>query len=212
MIKSVIFDYDGVIVDSFMPVFKIHNKMFEIFNKGNFVTLNEFRNLNNTDWKSMYKSLGFTDSEIEKIPPVFLEEATKISHEFRLFNGIDSVIKDLHKRFRLAIVSNGDKNRIRHNLSKNDLLGCFDFIVGLEAEKHKPDPHQLHLCMDAIGSSPAETVFVGDTLEDITAGRNANVARVIAVSYGYGPRHTLASADIIADRPHDLLKILEDVK
>lgn len=208
MIKGIVFDYDGVIMDSFLPVFKIHNRILEMHGKRR-TSVRALRHHGGTDWKDLYRGWGFTDAEIEKIPPVFISEAMKLKDEFKFFSGIDEIFSSLHHRFRFAIVSNGDRKRIRFQLKEAGMLRFFDVILGFETGRIKPDPYQLQLCMKRMRLLPSELCYVGDTYEDILTARNAKLAKAIAVSYGNHPKEKLTSADAIAHSPSELLKVLE---
>lgn len=209
-IKGIIFDYDGVIGDTFHVVLKTHNKLVERLGQGKKMTEQEFRNANFTDWKRFYKEQGITEENMENLTPLFLEEFMKMINDTALFDGIGDVIKHLSSDFQLSIVSNGDRVRIKHQLEKNQLFQYFKTIVGLETKKLKPDPYQLNLCMDALGIQPEETCFVGDTVDDILAGKNARVAKIIAATYGYQPAEMLRGADAFAGKPEDILKIINE--
>lgn len=208
-IKGIIFDYDGVIGDSMLQIFRVHKSMLRMFNKSSDLTLEQFRRMASTDWKKLYRDWGFTEEELAELPPAFLNEFMKLKNEIRLFDGIEDVIKSVHKKFRLAIASNGNSKRIREHLEQNNLLHCFELVIGLEAERLKPDPYQLLVCMRELGLQPEETCFVADTLVDITAGRRAGVGKIIAAAYGYQPAHFLTEADILVRSPQELLRALE---
>lgn len=62
----------------------------------------------------------------------------------------------------------------------------------------KPDAAVVEYIMDKAGTDRAHTVMVGDSGTDIQTARNAGIP-IIAVSWGFRPRHELTSADQIAD-------------
>ncbi len=65
MIKAVIFDFDGVISDSFEFAYRTNKKIYEIFGKDEFMSMDDFRETNSTDWKALFRSVGFTDDELQ---------------------------------------------------------------------------------------------------------------------------------------------------
>lgn len=212
MIKGIIFDFDGVLADSIIPAFKVHKRMLAVFGKNHDFSLEEFKKMGNTDWKTMYRSWGFSDQEMDKLPPVFNEAFKELRHEIKMFEGTERMLNSLHKRFKLAIVSNSNKLRIEEHLQEEGLAHYFDVIIdGFETGKIKPDPYQILLCMEQLGISAENAVFVGDTQEDITAGRSAKVAKIVAVTYGYQHPERLAGADFYASSPAELLEVLEDL-
>ena len=62
----------------------------------------------------------------------------------------------------------------------------------------KPDAAVVEYIMQKAGTDRANTVMVGDSGTDIQTARNAGIP-IIAVSWGFRPRHELTSADYIAD-------------
>lgn len=211
MIKGIIFDYDGVIGDTFDAVFRTTQKMAEHFGKSPMPTEKQVRE-GIVNWKKLYAEIGFTNEELDAVVNEFYHHMMNSGGATKLFDGAEELILSLRRRFRIAIVSNGDKRRIEKALESAGLLECFDVIVGLEAARHKPDPYQLNVCMAALELAPEETAFVGDAVEDILAGRDAKVAKIVAVTYGYHPEHMLAGADAYASSPEELLKILEGLQ
>ena len=62
--------------------------------------------------------------------------------------------------------------------------------------------------MDKAGTDRAHTVMIGDSGTDIQTARNAGIP-VIAVSWGFRPRHELTVADFVADSTDQIQRILE---
>ena len=93
-------------------------------------------------------------------------------------------------------------------------LGYFEranvIIGGDSLPQRKPHPMPiLHACKH-IGVNPQSTVFIGDSIRDIEAGRKANTD-TIAVTYGYvppGDKPVEWNADYLADSVSEVLEIL----
>jgi 2-phosphoglycolate phosphatase len=84
-------------------------------------------------------------------------------------------------------------------------------VCGDTLSRHKPDPAPVRLACDILRVSAAETLFVGDDIRDVQAGRAAGT-KIAAVDYGYGS-HEL-SEEPIADsewvhQPSDLIALLQ---
>ena len=85
-------------------------------------------------------------------------------------------------------------------------------VCGDTLQQSKPHPAPvLHAC-ELIGASPAETLFVGDDVRDIQAGRRAG-CKTAAVLYGYGS-HELEdewlAGSIRVDHPLDLVALISE--
>ncbi len=86
---------------------------------------------------------------------------------------------------------------------------CRALVAGDTLARRKPDPAPvLHACT-LLGVGPADTVFVGDDLRDIVAGREAGT-RTIAAGWGYldgGNPHDWG-ADRVVATPRELARVL----
>jgi pyrophosphatase PpaX len=78
-----------------------------------------------------------------------------------------------------------------------------------DTERHKPDPQPLLYAATKGGLDTARTVYVGDSVHDMAAGKAAGM-RAIAALWGPSEREELlqAGADELAERPADLLAII----
>ncbi|MFN7995038.1 MAG: HAD family hydrolase [Bryobacteraceae bacterium] len=76
-------------------------------------------------------------------------------------------------------------------LEKFGLIQYFDHVQGTDGIPCKPAPDVLLAAIQALGASPADCLFVGDSPADMEAGRRAGV-RTCAVTYGYGKADDLA--------------------
>ena len=84
-------------------------------------------------------------------------------------------------------------------LQAKGLDGYFDQVFGGDSfERQKPDPLPLLKTCEALGSAPAQTWMVGDSLNDARAARAAGCP-VALVRYGYNHGEPIGQA------PHDLL-------
>lgn len=109
--------------------------------------------------------------------------------------GVEAMLATLRDRYRVGLLTNGP---VRAQRSKLDALGWDDaFDVALvtgELAAGKPDPSAFEALVDALGTRPAETVFVGDdVVADIEGATDAGLAAV-QVCYPGGPDPDPAAA------------------
>ncbi|NNF28625.1 MAG: HAD-IA family hydrolase [Gemmatimonadetes bacterium] len=61
----------------------------------------------------------------------------------------------------------------------------FDVVITSDAPvPHKPDPAPVRLALEGVGASPEDAAFIGDSVWDLRAGRDAGVTTVAAL---WGP-------------------------
>jgi phosphoglycolate phosphatase len=110
---------------------------------------------------------------------------------------------------RLAIASTKRGPGIKRATDHFGITGCFVQLQGSEGIPHKPDPTIINRILSDQQWLPRDTLMVGDTDNDILAGKNSRVS-TCGVTYGslseeelehYGP-------DFIISRFPDLLSIV----
>ncbi|MBL8090602.1 MAG: HAD family hydrolase [Anaerolineales bacterium] len=130
--------------------------------------------------------------------------------EFLLVPGVDAMLKQLHGRYPMAIVSARDEKTNMAFLEKFDLAKYFDVIVtGLSAKYTKPYPDPIFLAAEKMNVPPENCLMIGDTTVDIRAGKSAG-AQTVGVLCGFGeePELRKMGADEILEDTTKLLNIL----
>jgi len=88
---------------------------------------------------------------------------------------------------RLGIVSNAYLSQINEVLAKLGIEGAFTSVVGRDRVMFaKPDPEPVLLCMSEMSSSRDRTMMVGDSVNDILAGKGAGIFAVLIDRSGRG--------------------------
>ena len=126
-------------------------------------------------------------------------------------SAIDLLLDTLKSaNFNLGVATGKEGDRARRILKNLGLLDYFGLVVGGDEVLHaKPDPEIIeeHLSFFKIG--PDKTIFIGDSISDIIAGKNANVITIAAL-WGYGEYEELSAQcpDYWLKKPGDLLNII----
>ena len=130
--------------------------------------------------------------------------------KFLLVPGVDEMLKQLHGRYPMAVVSARDEKGTMRFLEQYELVKYFDVVVtGLSAVHTKPYPDPILLAAQKMNVSPANCLMIGDTTVDIRAGKAAG-AQTLGVLCGFGEEPELrhfGADDIVEDTPK-LLNIL----
>jgi len=120
----------------------------------------------------------------------------------RLLKGVEKALKKLKEYgFKLAIASTDARSRtmVSFKILKVDRL--FDVFVGPEdVANGKPAPDMILEILKRTDCRAQDAVMVGDSLQDIRMGRNAEVRACIGVLTGITARADLeGSADVVID-------------
>jgi len=209
MVRAVIFDFDGVLVDSE----RLHYEAlaYALREKGMDLTWEEFKvgcigvpDQDAVKWA--LKRNGVEDDEqVSKV----LQRKTEIydawlKDRLPAVDGMTDVVKVLASKFALAIASGSFRYQIEAVLSREGVRDLFPVIVGHEdCEKGKPDPTPFLLAMERLNEfvspplRPHECLVVEDSPAGIQAAREAGM-RCIALR-SYYEDEALKDAEIIVD-------------
>jgi beta-phosphoglucomutase len=211
MIKGVLFDMDGVLVDSESYISMAAILMFKEL--GVNVLPEDFKPFTGMGENRYIGGVAEKHGIIVDIEEVkartyrIYEELVKGklyplpgSHEF--------VAKCLSKGFKLALATSADRIKMEVNLREIGLsAGTFNSIVtGLDVEKKKPAPDIYILAAKSIGLEPKECLVVEDAVSGVKAGKTAG-CKCLAVTTSFDEA-ALSEADWICE---SLLEVPDEV-
>jgi len=215
-IKAILFDWDGVILDSLPACFKIYKEYEKLLNV-DFGIKDKEKDQFEVNWVKHFvraKVDAGSGQLAEKLKKTYTEMTHSMinSNTISIFPEIRNTIKALHEKFKLGIVSNSYTELIKNKLKKEGLLDYFDFIIDVEHSRPKPDPTMLIAAVKKMDVDPKETIYIGDMDGDIETAKNAGV-KSIAVTYGYHSHKRLMpkNPDEIADSPKEILDAVERI-
>jgi phosphoglycolate phosphatase len=111
-----------------------------------------------------------------------------------LYPGARETLAELDSRGHLLGVATGKARRgLDLVLAHHGLRGLFVTLQTADRHPSKPHPAMLEEAMRETGSEPHETLMVGDTSFDVEMAHAAGV-RAIGVAWGYHPGEALAHA------------------
>jgi phosphoglycolate phosphatase len=97
---------------------------------------------------------------------------------------------------KLAVVTNKISRLSIQILDTLNLTSYFDLIVcGDTTPTPKPDPAPVRYCLDRFDIAPQSTLFVGDSITDVSAARAAGTA-IVCVRDGYNHGDDVATLDV----------------
>ena len=214
MIKGLIFDLDGTLLNTISDIGHSVNEMLEDYGYKTH-DIDEYRLMVGNGFNDLiYKALPSGASDRKQ-----LEGLEKFLYYYNLnylnsslpYKGIVELLKQLETRgIKLGVNSN---KREDYTLSLLEVyLKDVNFIkvVGQKDQPKKPDPLGARQIMEAMELGEDEVVYVGDSKTDIMTAKNAKL-RSIGVLWGFRDEKELVSsgADYIARKPSDILDIID---
>lgn len=213
MIRAVIFDLDGTLLDTLDDLAAAVNHALQSCGYPT-RTRDEVRAfIGNGVKKLMQRAMpkDVSQAEFDRCFLSFREHyLSHMNDRTRAFDGILPLLGTLRARgIKAAVVSNKLQAGVA-GLCDTYFSGCIDCSVGVtEESERKPNPVNVLRAMKTLGVSPAETLCVGDSEVDVQTAANAGL-RCVGVTWGYRDRETLLQAGAwkLIDTPQELTALL----
>jgi HAD superfamily hydrolase (TIGR01509 family) len=205
--KGVIFDVDGVLVDSYRSHFR--SWQIAAAEQGLEITESQFREtFGRKSHETILDRWGdrLGDSQVEAFER--RKEAAYrelVAQDFPLMDGAAELLKALAAAgFALAIASSGPPENIHLLLDHLPAGDAFSAIVtGADVTRGKPDPQVFVIAAERLGLPPRRCAVIEDSPPGIAAAKAAGALAIGLVSTGHTPE-SLAAADHRVDSLREL--------
>jgi len=200
-LKAVLFDMDGVLLDSEEYICRAGILMFK--EKGHEVKPEDF-----LEFTGMGENRYLGGVAEKNRIPFDLEKDKARTYEIygeivkgklEAYDGVIEFIQKCRSRgFKLAVASSADPPKVEINLAEIGIpSSTFDTVVtGLDIEHKKPAPDIFIKAAERLGVHPSECLVIEDAVSGVTAGKAA-VAKVLALTTSFSSEE-LSEADWIA--------------
>ena len=213
MIKAVIFDLDGTLLDTLDDLAAAVNHALQSCGYP-LRTRDEVRRfIGNGVVKLMQRAMPADVSQAEfdrcfaSFRSYYLSHMTDLT---RVFPGILPLLQALRDRgIQTAVVSNKLHAGVT-GLCKDYFGSLLSCAFGVQAEsERKPNPVTVFRALEHLGVKKEQAVYVGDSEVDVQTAQNAGL-RCIGVTWGYRDKETLLSsgAASLIDTPQQLPDLL----
>lgn len=172
--KFILFDFDGVIVDTFNLCLEINRKLhdeplseeeYRVQFEGNI--FDYLKTINKGAKKKGVNFFDYYNPELMNLEPV---------------PEMVDVIISLADSYRLVVISSTINSPIQAYLKKYNLLQYFDKVFG--ADVHKSKVEKIKMVFNEYNLQPSDCIFITDTLGDMREAAKMNV-QSIGVTWGY---------------------------
>ncbi len=210
MIKAVLFDFDGTLINTNDLIFDSYRTAFRrvlgrhiddaeilsLYGRPLYASLMEYGEVGEALY---YAYREFNESRHDRLAKAF-EGAVE---------GVNSIRE---KGYITGIVSSKRLELVERGLKLMNLTDAFDIIITpADTEKAKPDPEPILCACRRLEINPCEAIYVGDSEFDLAAG-NAAGTKIAAVKYSMAPHERLLEfkPDYFIDSIEELAGILEE--
>lgn len=203
MIKVIIFDFDGVIADSFGLFLRVANEFAPKFGYEP-MDYAEAQKLRDLSAREVLKKLNLSLLRFIKIRRKMRGKLAEEITQAKPVKGIANVLEDLKsKNYKLGIMTTNNIGTVRKFLEHYN-LEVFDFVYQEKSVFGKGRLIKKYLTKEKLGKE--EVIVVDDEIRGIDAARFAGI-KIISVTWGYNSKKALKKAkpDFLVDSPADIL-------
>lgn len=208
-IDLIIFDLDGTLIDSLSDLADATNHMLTSLGRPR-IEQDAVRSLVGQGARRLVERAlaGASGEEVEQGLALFLDYNYRhIADRTVPYPGVRETLDTLKGRgMRMAIISNKNVALCREVVSALGIDRYFEEILGADSLPfRKPSPEPVLKLLADFGVAPERAALVGDSINDIAAGKGAGV-RTVGCTWGYGDQLELKDADY---RVGELVELLE---
>ena len=172
MMKAILFDLDGVLVDTYEVWFELLN---EVARRHGYapITPEAYKK----SWGQGIEvdvGLYYTRHTVEQIRDEYARYYGDFLHHLKVMEGADATLKSI--RLPKAVITNSPVGLARRALSLAKLDAHFQTVVGCdEVPRSKPAPDGVLEACRRLGVKPSEAILIGDSRFDEGAAQSAGV-------------------------------------
>jgi HAD superfamily hydrolase (TIGR01549 family) len=189
-IRGVLFDWDGTLLDSFHADSSAYMAMFR--EMGVNWGMDELARHYSPNWYDVYRAAGLPEHHWDAADSAWRKHYSAFRP--KLMQNVRKVLSRVGQRYRLGLVTSGDRDRVLRQLREFRLTRAFRArVCSGDTEHKKPHPGPLNFALECIGLDAEQCVYVGDSPEDVQMAKSAHV-RVIGVLGAFPTEKRLRAA------------------
>lgn len=216
MYRACIFDLDGTLTDTLESLaYSVNETMKEAGMPA--ITKDQCRQFVGNGAKVLIEEAlrAGGDQELTRFDEAFAAYGrifdANCTYKVTPYEGIVDMLRQMKKQgVKLGVLSNKPDRQAVHVVSEIFGEGMFDVVQGQkEGVPRKPDPAAALAIADTFGTSPAQTLYIGDSEVDGATGKAAGMDTIL-VSWGFRAREVLKEAkpQWIVDHPEEIMDII----
>ena len=204
MYTTILFDLDGVVIDSIsLQRLAFAESYRHVIGEGE-PPIEHYLSHSGDSFPNIMDKMGLPRDMWQ----AYREFSTQYMDMIEIVPRIGEVLEELVDRnVKLGLVTGKESDRTAKVLNHFNLAKFFPVVICSDMVAHaKPHPDCVYKALRALQSDPEQTVLIGDAENDIIAAKSSSVT-ALGVTWGVGKRDILvcAGADGVVDDPSEII-------
>jgi phosphoglycolate phosphatase len=202
--KLMLFDFDGVLVDSLDVYEKTVADCLKAINQPLTRGREEFLELFDGNF---YESLAAKGVNMDKFVTASMDILSKVDYgQMKPFDAMRPVLQELKKNNCLIVISSNDTPTITEALRLYNFNGIFQEILGSDFMFSKKE--KILYAAKKYNTALNEIYYIGDTIGDMKEGKQAGI-KTVGVTWGWHSKEKMVASnpDCLFDNPQELLQL-----
>jgi len=186
-IQGLVFDFDGLIVDTEAPIFQAWHELYESY--GCQLSLHEWVKIIGTAYgdfspsAELERQLG-RQLDWQGIAPALQQRELELIVRQPPLPGVAEILSDARAAgLKIALASSSSCDWVTGHLNRLGLIQFFDCIVASDdVQRTKPDPELFLSALACLGLQPGQAIVFEDSPNGILAAKRAGIYTVAAPS------------------------------
>jgi pyrophosphatase PpaX len=173
---TVLFDFDGTIVDSTPAVLGAWQHTYDVLKPGQYDEAACLSTFGEQLDASLHKF--FPETPVDEVVSIYRDwQITRLPDLVKAFPGVFDALSRIHGAgYKLGLVTSRHKETADVLFDLFNVREYFDTIILCEdTERHKPDPEPIDKALWLLGSETEKSLYVGDAVFDLLTSHNAGV-------------------------------------
>jgi len=204
--RLLIFDFDGVILDSLPPFRAIFNQLASKYDIEEIESDYALGKLFRTNFFDGVINYGLKENCVDDFLIDCRHKTFENLGKYKVFDGIQEALKKISENNIMTIASSNHDDVVNHFIDNNYLREYFDLVYGSSKYKSKVD--KINKFVEKFGINKEQTYYIGDTVGDIIEGKKAGV-KTVGVCWGYhaAEEFEISHPDYLLEEIDELVKL-----
>lgn len=204
--QTLIFDFDGTLVDSMQLYIRGFNAVGADFGLPK-INLTNLQEMKHSSIRDLMKKYGLSSVKLTKLLFMVNRNVRREVAAVKFFPKIKSLLIKLSKRYQLGILTSNHVENVEDFLKEQDFEGIFDFIYASNDLFGKDKV--LKNLIKKYHLKKQEVLYFGDEVRDIEACQKMQI-KIAAVTWGFNGQELLAfkNPDYLFSSPDEIANLL----